>query len=443
MDFLVHHGEPLPQTAESSFLTVMDNQSAMEMDLYQGDHYLVKLNDLIGKAELEGLPPVPRGQCSAAIHIEYDCDGILQFSAQEKSTGKSINATFTTRTEFTDDDHARLTHTSALSRLEEMREASLKWLREMIRLDIVHAESQSERPELVEATKRWREWYEAHEDGEVRMFEEKYHELQSEFHAIYPDQWEEPTPLREDHQFSVIWPIEPLFTDQGAAIIRFLTLADFPKITFTITNDATKDVTRDFEISQFPHGDKIETISRVCFPENGRYTAMAFAGRAGETELTRLSEMVCSSTEWKSDVQGAPAPPRPLIRLLTDRPVPPLECIEELQVEPGGSCVKSADRVYRFKCRFRGGDLGINGREPVGEPEQTFFPDEVVEPCGDGWSIAQCSIEFPAEGIWRLLFWIDHKFAGRQIVLVGSGGVLKPTSVERAAFNAPLPILES
>jgi L1 cell adhesion molecule like protein len=442
ISFLIYRGEPLPASGEFTAHTTVDNQKSAKMIVYQGEHFITKNNDPLGDAELTDLPPMPRWKCNVLVRVEYDCDGILRFSAREESTGQSVNAELVSKTDFTDEDRARLTIASGFSREVELKQSNVQSLRQGINLDIIRAESQTGGRHLIEAVNKWREWLKANEDGPVRMFIEKRYKIQCEFHAIHPDEWQVPEPLPPDHQFSVIWPIEPTFTHQGAAIIRFLTAADYQKVLLEIIHTATKVTTDDYEIAQFPLGGKIETIARVCFPGNGRYIVRAFAGLAGQETLQCLSEKVYGISNWIFDVQGAPPPSRPLVRLITDRPMPPLNCIETLQVTPGESTLRVSQRVHRFTCRFRG-ELGINGREPKGEPQQVVFPERVTESSDDGWSVAKYKIEFPSDGMWRLIFFIDDRMAAVQLLWVGSGGVLELTNIERAALKAPLPILLS
>jgi molecular chaperone DnaK (HSP70) len=224
--FLVYRGEPFPAFGETTLSTVKDNQESCQLTVYQGEHFLEKLNDLVGSTELTELPPMPRGQCSMLVQVEYDCNGILQFSAREISTGRSIKATFVAKTEFTEEDQTRLAMGSSLSREAEVHLANLQSLREEIKLDIVRAESHTAKQELLDAAGKWREWLEAHEEGAVRMFIEKHYDLQCEFHTIYPEKWQMPEHLELDPQFSVIWPSQPTFIHQGAAIIRFSTASD-------------------------------------------------------------------------------------------------------------------------------------------------------------------------------------------------------------------------
>jgi molecular chaperone DnaK (HSP70) len=436
---LVQRRESLPAVAEVTYSTVSDNQKEVNLDIYQGEHLLTRFAELIGGSSFDGLPPMRRGQCHVACRVEYDRSGILRFSAKETTTEKSISATFTTKTTFSDDDRMRLEHASGVSQAEELRLSNVAWLRGNIQLEVGYAAKKEDEPELVQSAKKWQEWLAAHEDGDVRMFEETLHAVKSEFFRINPELWEDPGALAPDVQFKTIWPLEPLFTDDGAAIIRFSTAPVIREIAFQVTNDATNEESHDFEIMQFESNGRLETVARVCFPADGKYTVKPFGAAAGETRLKEIKERLHSPTRWRIEVKGAPAAKRPLALLITDRPLPPLECNVLLEVTPGESLVRLPDCTYKLTCKFRGKKLGINGREMPGEPEQVALPEMEVESIDSDWSLARCELQFPSEGFWRVIFWVDDEQSAVQKVVAGPGGSLTLTDTEKNALTAPIP----
>jgi hypothetical protein len=116
----------------------------------------------------------------------------------------------------------------------------MQYIRACFVLDVGRAEAQTGTREFTAATKKWRAWIDSHTQEDSRMFQERQHEMQTEFQRSNPKQWETIDDLPPDLQFTPIWPRGPSFTEEGAAIIRFLTAADCPNVSIRITNRETK-----------------------------------------------------------------------------------------------------------------------------------------------------------------------------------------------------------
>merc|ERR1719446_339010 len=65
------------------------------IQVYEGERSMTKDNHLLGKFELGGIPPAPRGVPQVEVSFEIDANGILQVGAQDKGTGKSEKITIT------------------------------------------------------------------------------------------------------------------------------------------------------------------------------------------------------------------------------------------------------------------------------------------------------------------------------------------------------------
>ncbi|MCA1578983.1 MAG: molecular chaperone DnaK [Acidobacteria bacterium] len=84
---IIERNATIPLRESRTFTTVIDNQSSVEIHVLQGEREVAKANRSLGKFELVGIPPNPRGVPQIEVSFEVDANGIVSVSAQDKTTG--------------------------------------------------------------------------------------------------------------------------------------------------------------------------------------------------------------------------------------------------------------------------------------------------------------------------------------------------------------------
>ncbi|GAA7830348.1 molecular chaperone DnaK [Helicobacter pylori] len=121
MTKVIDRGTTIPAKKSQVFSTAEDNQPAVSIMVLQGERELARDNKSLGKFDLQGIAPAPRGMPQIEVTFDIDANGILTVSAQDKNTGKSQEIKISGSSGLSDSEIEKMVKDAELHKEEDAR----------------------------------------------------------------------------------------------------------------------------------------------------------------------------------------------------------------------------------------------------------------------------------------------------------------------------------
>jgi len=118
---IIEHNLTIPVSRTQIFSTASDNQPSVEIHVVQGERELVADNKTLGRFNLDGIPPSPRGRPQIEVTFDIDADGILSVKAKDKTTNKEQSIRIEAKTSLSKEDIEKMKKDAELHAEEDKK----------------------------------------------------------------------------------------------------------------------------------------------------------------------------------------------------------------------------------------------------------------------------------------------------------------------------------
>src|SRR5947207_5187500 len=191
MTKLIERNTTIPTRKGEVFSTAEDNQPSVEIHVLQGEREMAAYNKSLGKFQLTGIPPAPRGIPQIEVTFDIDADGILHVSAKDLGTAQEQKIEIKAGSGLSDQEVEQMVHDAEAHAADDRRQRELAEARNNAENAAYQAERQlgelgdqvdaSSKSEIEEAIKAAREVLTSEDSAEIQA---KTEALQASFHKV-------------------------------------------------------------------------------------------------------------------------------------------------------------------------------------------------------------------------------------------------------------------
>ncbi len=204
---LIERNTTIPTKKSKVFSTAADNQTSVEIHVLQGERQMAKDNHTLGRFQLLGIPPAPRGIPQIEVTFDIDANGILNVSAKDQGTGNEQNIKITATTNLSEEEVEKMKKEAEEHAEEDKKQKELIETQNQAETTIISSEKtlkemgdkidKSKKEKIEKAIKELKE---VKDDKDVEKIKEKLETLNKAFHEITTEMYQKAAQQAQQEQ---------------------------------------------------------------------------------------------------------------------------------------------------------------------------------------------------------------------------------------------------